>query len=61
MNEGKSATVREIKKRDDFFFATTALSSYIGKCDNVIDEAEMLEIQFDLDMMKKTRIYQKQL
>ena len=53
MNEGKAKTVDELKKEIDFFLATTALSYYIAKCDGEISEEEQLEIDFDLDAIKK--------
>lgn len=55
MNEGKACTVEQIKKFADFFMATTALSFYIARCDGTIDDAEMLELQFDLDGIKKNK------
>ncbi len=55
MNEGVAKTAQEIKKLVDFYLATTALSFYIARADGEIDEAEMLEIQFDLDAIKKNK------
>lgn len=55
MNEGKACTVEQIKKFADFCLATTALSFYIARCDGSIDEDEMLELQFDLDVIKKNK------
>lgn len=51
--EGKAATATEIKKYTDFYLATTALSYYIARCDGNISEDEQLEIDFDLDAIKK--------
>ena len=53
MNEGKASTVQEIKKYTDFYLATTALSYYIARCDGSISDEEQLEIDFDLDSIKK--------
>ena len=53
MNEGKAKTVDELKKVYDFYLATTALSYYIARCDGEISEEEQLEIDFDLDAIKK--------
>ena len=55
MNEGKACTVEQIKKFADFCMATTALSFYIARCDGSIDDEEMLELQFDLDAIKKNK------
>ncbi len=53
VNEGKAKTVNEVKKYVDFYLATTALSYYIARCDGSISEEEELEIDFDLDAIKK--------
>lgn len=53
MNEAKSQTVNELKKHNDFYLATTALSYYIARCDGYISEEEQMEIDFDLDAIKK--------
>lgn len=53
INTGKKMTVEQIQKFADFCLATTALSFWIARCDGEIDEKEMLELQFDLDSIKK--------
>ncbi len=53
VNEGKAATAKEVKKYVDFYLATTALSYYIARCDGFISKEEQLEIDFDLDAIKK--------
>lgn len=53
INKGKEMTVEQIQKFADFCLATTALSFWIARCDGEVDEKEMLELQFDLDSIKK--------
>lgn len=53
VNEGKAQTVGELKKHVDFYLATTALSFWIARSDNNISKEEQLEIDFDLDSIKK--------
>lgn len=53
VNEGKAQTVSEIRKYTDFCLATTALSYYVARCDGNISKEEQLEIDFDLDAIKK--------
>lgn len=55
LNEGKALTVEQIKKYADFCMATTALSYYIARCDGTIDDEEMLELEFDLNAIKKNK------
>lgn len=55
INEGKECTAEQIKKFADFCLATTALSFYVAKCDGTIDDDEMLELQYDLDSIKKNK------
>lgn len=51
--EGLYLSVEEIKKRDDFCFATTALSYYVARCDGTIHPLEEAEIAMDLDAIFK--------
>ena len=53
LNAGMAAAAKEIKKYTDFYFATTALSYFVARCDGDISEEEQLEIDFDLDAFKK--------
>lgn len=53
VDKGKEMAVEQVKKFADFCLATTALSFWIARCDGEIDEAEMLEIEYDLDSIKK--------
>ncbi len=53
VREGKYKSSVEIKKYVDFLFATTALSYYTARCDGSISKEEQLEIDYDLDMIKK--------
>lgn len=55
INKGKEMTVDQIQKFADFCLASTALSYWIARCDGDIDEKEMLELQFDLDSIKKNK------
>ncbi|WP_050638436.1 tellurite resistance TerB family protein [Candidatus Stoquefichus sp. SB1] len=55
INKGKSLTVQQIKKYADFCLATTALSFYIARCDGSIDDEEMIELERDLNLLKKNR------
>lgn len=51
--EGRATTANEVKKYVDFYMATTALSYYAAKCDGYISWEEQLEIDQDLDAIKK--------
>ena len=53
VNEGRASTVNEVEKYVDFYMATTALSYYAAKCDGYISREEQLEIDQDLDAIKK--------
>lgn len=53
INEGKAQSVEEIKRYADFYLATTALSYYIARCDGGISAEEQLEIDYDLEAIKK--------
>lgn len=53
INKGKEMSVEQIQKFADFCLATTALSFWIARCDGQVDEKELLELQFDLDSIKK--------
>lgn len=53
VNAGKAETVNELKIRDDFYLASTALSYFFARCDGHISEEEQLEIDFDLDAIIK--------
>lgn len=53
VNEGRASTVNEVEKYVDFYMATTALSCYAAKCDGYISREEQLEIDQDLDAIKK--------
>ena len=53
VKEGKSRTVEEIQKFVNFYLATTALSYFAARCDGSISEEEKLEIDFDLDAIRK--------
>lgn len=55
INAGKKMTVEQIQKFADFCLATTALSYWIARCDGEIDEKEKLELEYDLDSIKKNK------
>ena len=53
MNAGKEKSASEIEKFVNFYLATTALSYYAARCDGNISEEEKLEIDMDLDTIRK--------
>lgn len=53
INKGKAMTVEQIQIYVDFCLATTALSYWIARCDGEIDEKEKIELDYDLDAIKK--------
>ena len=55
LKAGKIESVDYIKKYTNFCLAATAVSYFFARCDGYIDEAEMLEIQFDLDSILKNK------
>lgn len=52
-NEAKHLAAAEIKKYANFYLATTALSYFAARCDGSISEEEKLEIDYDLDAIRK--------
>ncbi|MBR5489958.1 MAG: hypothetical protein IKV79_01670 [Oscillospiraceae bacterium] len=52
---GKICAVDYVKKYANFCLASTALSYYFARCDGTIDEAELLEIEHDLDSIIKNK------
>lgn len=55
IKEGKILAVDYVKKYVNFCLASTAISFYFARCDGAIDEAEMLEIEHDLDSIIKNK------
>lgn len=55
VKKGKAMIVEQIQKYADFCLATTALSFWIARSDGSISEEEMLELDFDLDAIKKNK------
>lgn len=55
LKAGKTQTVDYVKKYANFCLASTALSFYFARCDGAIDDAELLEIQHDLDSIIKNK------
>lgn len=53
VQESKAKSAKEIKKYADFMLATTALSFYAARCDGRISKEEQLEIDYDLDSIRK--------
>lgn len=53
IKEGKKMTVDELRKRDDFWLASAALSVYIATCDGNLTDEELDEISYDLDPIFK--------
>ncbi len=53
VNEGKARTAAQIEKFTNFYLATASLSYYVARCDGSISEEEKLEIDYDLDAIRK--------
>ena len=53
VKEGTVLTAQEIKNYAVFYLATSALSSYIARCDGGISAEEQAEIDVDLDAIYK--------
>ncbi len=53
VNEGKAKTYSQVERFTNFYLATASLSYYIARCDGSISEEEKLEIDYDLDAIRK--------
>lgn len=60
VKSGEADAVSEVKKFVDFYLATTALSYYVARCDGTISESEQLELDYDLDTIKKNHAIPEQ-
>ena len=55
IKQGKLETVEFIKKYTNYYLAITAISYFFARCDGVLDEAEKIEIDRDLESIVKNK------